>query len=230
MSLTTRKPEPKPPAEAPPEPSHERVSFRTTWDGYETIARLIDESDGHEHILIAYDGETVELTMSPGITHERQRSRQEDLVEVLTRVRAIPLDKLGSTRWARKRKAKKSGKGVESDKSFYLTEAKIAAAADKTDAADCPVPDLSIEVDHRRSRIDRESIYQTLVVPEVWRFDGLRLRIDVLSLAGYVTVDASLALGIAGEDVVAWVNRKEPRDTNAWKDAFHDWARARFAG
>jgi Uma2 family endonuclease len=228
MSLTTRKPKPKPPAEAPPEPTQERVSFRTTWDGYETIARLIDESDQHEHILIAYDGVTIELTMSPGITHERQGSRLEDLVEVLTRVRAIPLDKLGSTRWARKGKGKKKGKGVESDKSFYLTDAKIAAAADKTDASDCPGPDLSIEVDHRRSRIDRESIYQTLGVPEVWRFDGRRLRIDVLAAEGYVAVDASPALGIATDDVVAWVNRKEPRDTNAWKDAFHDWARARF--
>jgi len=39
----------------------------------------------------------------------------------------------------------------------------------------------------------------------VWRFDGRRLRIDVLAAEGYVAVDASPTLGIAAEDVVAYL-------------------------
>jgi Uma2 family endonuclease len=43
-----------------------------------------------------------------------------------------------------------------------------------------PPPDLAIEVDITSSSLNRMSIYATLRVPEVWRFDGTTFSIHLL--------------------------------------------------
>ncbi|MGB7488229.1 MAG: Uma2 family endonuclease, partial [Phormidesmis sp.] len=52
-----------------------------------------------------------------------------------------------------------------------------------------PPPDLAIEVD-LTSKTQAE-IYQALGVPELWRYDEGRLRIDVLHSGEYVEVNES---------------------------------------
>ena len=57
-----------------------------------------------------------------------------------------------------------------------------------------PPPDLVIEVDITSGSLDKFPIYAQVGVPEVWRYDGQRLRIYVLTAERYVESDASLAL------------------------------------
>ena len=40
------------------------------------------------------------------------------------------------------------------------------------DIADYPNPDLAIEIDISPPEVDREGIYKSLKVAEIWRFDG----------------------------------------------------------
>lgn len=47
-----------------------------------------------------------------------------------------------------------------------------------------PSPDLSVEVEVTRSRLDRPAICAKLKVPELWRFNGQTLRAFALSRGG----------------------------------------------
>ena len=82
----------------------------------------------------------------------------------------IEHQQVGSTTW--KRKSVKHG--VDSDLCYYFDHAKLATfteafRGDKTRTGEYPNPDLAIEIDISRSKIDRPGI-TTLKVPELWRF------------------------------------------------------------
>ena len=64
-----------------------------------------------------------------------------------------------------------------------------------------PPPDLVLEVEISRSVLDRLGIYAAMKIPEVWRWDGTRLRFCVLRRGGYVETDRSPSFPVlaAGE-------------------------------
>ena len=70
-----------------------RVSFRASWDFYRSLALAI----GDQPVRLAFDGTRIEL-ISPGPLHERDRTRLERLVVVLSEELDLPLLAMGSTR------------------------------------------------------------------------------------------------------------------------------------
>lgn len=46
------------------------------------------------------------------------------------------------------------------------------------DVADYPNPDLAVEIDIAPPLVDREAIYRSLKVGEIWSFDGGDVRIQ----------------------------------------------------
>ncbi len=100
------------------------------------------------------------------------------MVVEITNELGIARKSLASTTWDRP----EVERGIEADECYLLTAEKVEDVALRRPrtAADCPIPDLAIEIDMRRSEVDRAEIYATLGVPEVWRFDGKTLRIDRL--------------------------------------------------
>jgi Uma2 family endonuclease len=202
-----------------------RFAFQTDWDGYQAIAKILQASA--DHVRIAFDGERVELRMSPSPLHERDMRRLRYLVEALADARAVPRLELGATRWDRP----EAERGLEADTSFYLGLSKIEAVHDRPkDLALWPLPDLAIEVDHSAPQIDRESIYVALRVPEIWRFDGADLEIDVLNGDAYTTGDISPTFGATAAEVAAWVLDRDARDDREWEQRVDAWAQARFGG
>jgi Uma2 family endonuclease len=157
-------------------PGENRIQFHASWEDYQAVARAI----GDQQVRIAFDGERLEL-MSPGPAHEIFKELAAYLVRTLATELNLPTMGTGSTRWERP----EAERAIEADATFYLTSEKIAIAVRRPNlASEYPVPDLAIEIDLRPSKIDRESIYQALRVPEVWRFDGETLRIDRLQSDG----------------------------------------------
>jgi hypothetical protein len=200
-----------------------RFAFRTDWDGYQAIAKILEASA--DHVLIAFDGERVELRMSAKYIHEEDLKRLRFLVEVLADARRVPRHGLGMARWDRP----EAGRGLESDATYYLDAAKIKVAlARPEDPLLLPLPDLAIEVDHSAPQIDRESIYAALRVPEIWRFDGADLEIDVLNGDAYTTGDISPTFGATAAEVAAWVLDRDARDDREWEQRVDAWAQARF--
>jgi Uma2 family endonuclease len=202
-----------------------RFAFRTDWDGYQALARILETSA--DRVLVTFDGERVELRMSPSPLHERNLRRLRRLVEAIADARGLPRYEVGATRWDRP----EASRGLEADTSFYLSQPKIEAVRDRPEElARWPLPDLAVEVDHSAPEVDRQSIYIALGVPEIWRFDGVDLEIDVLGDEGYATDDSSPTLGASAAEVASWVLDREAMDDRDWENRVDAWARGRFGG
>lgn len=110
----------------------------------------------------------------------------------------MPCEASGTAAW----KDGQTRRGLESDACFCLTDEKIAKTREavprkSNSSADFSAPDLAIELDFWPSAVDREEIYAALDAPEVWKYDGERLRIGRRGSGGvYEAMTASPFLKI----------------------------------
>ncbi len=151
------------------------------WPEFEAILAELGDSRG---IRIAYNNQTLTI-VAPLFQHEKSKVVLGDLVTVLLDELGINHDASGSTTLKRK----DLGKGVEPDDSFYIQNYPQVLNKDRIDLTIDPPPDLAIEVD-LTSKTDIE-VYAALGVTELWRYDGGRLRIDVLQGSEYSQVEES---------------------------------------
>ena len=102
--------------------------------------------------------------------------------------------------------------------------------ARSNDPADYPAPDLAVDVDLSRPRLNRMAIYATLGVAEIWRFNGETLSIERLNDAGtYDVVPASGFLPVRDVEVLRWLLGEDTIDRSAWEQRLADWALADLA-
>ena len=76
-------------------------------------------------------------------------------------------------------------RAIEADECYMFEPAKIATAnaaikRKSKSSADYPNPDLAIEIDISRLKVDRPGIYAAMKVSELWRFDKDSLVIERL--------------------------------------------------
>src|SRR5207253_11098045 len=76
-------------------------------------------------------------------------------------------------------------KGIEPDDCFYIQSQPRIVGKKRFDFAKDPPPDLAIEIDITSRSIPRLPIYASLGVPEIWRYDGKRLRCLLLTSGRY---------------------------------------------
>lgn len=152
------------------------------WAFYELILKRV----GDRHIFVTFDGERLEV-MSPSSEHERQVSRLEKLLWILAEELDVPLESVGS--FTLKRRNVK--RGLEPDRCYYTRNAAAVRGKRKIDLQKDPPPDLALEIEVSRRRLDRIEIYRELRVPQVWCYDGSRLRVLRLGRTGYKEADRS---------------------------------------
>jgi Uma2 family endonuclease len=75
-------------------------------------------------------------------------------------------------------------RGLEPDQCFWIANEPRVRGKTNLDLTQDPPPDLFIEVEVSRSVLDRLAIIAALGVPEVWRFDGTDLQVDLLQPDG----------------------------------------------
>jgi Uma2 family endonuclease len=146
-----------------------------SWEFYE---RLLNELADRSMRVTFSDG-SIEI-MPPLPEHEWVKEVIGSLIDVVTLERNIPIARFGSTTLRRSDRQK----GLEPDKCYYLKNAARVRGMREFDSAIHPPPDLAIEVDITRRSIEREPIYAALGVPELWRYDGQRLKVLILSQSG----------------------------------------------
>ena len=101
---------------------------------------------------------------------------------------------------------------------FDPIKMKVAAAADSDDIDDYPNPDLAVEVDISRPKLDRPEIYAALKVPELWRARDGSVSIEHLGPDGtYVAAVRSRYLPVSPEDVTRWVFAEDKSDVVVWE-------------
>jgi Uma2 family endonuclease len=206
----------------------QRIALReVSWDLYDLLSDAIDK---RQHVYLAYDGRDLEI-MTKGRIHEGRRELLSWFVRYVTSELRIRCRGLGETTWKRP----VIRRGLEADFCYYLTPEKLAAdaaslARKSDDIADDPNPDMAIEIDLSRSRIDRPGIYAALKVGELWRFEEESLVIEHLQPDGnYIPSESSRFLPVRAEEVYRWVAVEDSSDELAWEQRLREWIRAELA-
>jgi Uma2 family endonuclease len=117
-------------------------------------------------------------------------------------------------------------RGFEPDSCFYFANEPRIRGVKRLDMTIHPAPDLIIEVDITSLSTNRQSIFAAFGVPEIWRFDGEKVRILKLENSQYVEISNSLALPkVTAEKLTEFLEKSETLSRLEWIDEVGTWAK-----
>jgi Uma2 family endonuclease len=157
-------------------PGQKVILYDLSWDEFEAI--LVDLGDSRSS-RIAYDQGRLEI-MTPLPEHEVNKEYVSDFVKVLLEELDIEFCPLGSTTF----KNQIMFKGIEPDSCFYIQNEAVVRGKNRLDLTIDPPPDLALEIDITNR--SHPEIYQSLGVPELWRYEKNKLQILLLIKGKYV--------------------------------------------
>ena len=160
--------------------------------------------------------------MSPSPEHEAYNRSIALLVELLAAELGIDVYNLGSTTFRRE----DLERGFEPDSCFYIeNEARVRGKA-RIDLAVDPPPDLVIEIDITSPSFSKLPIYAQIGVPEVWRYDGERLKILVLEGSEYAeTTESTVVPPVTSNVLSNFMEKSTTTKRTVWLEAVREWAR-----
>jgi Uma2 family endonuclease len=154
-----------------------------SWEEFEQILVELGEK---RVTRIAYCAGELEIRM-PLPEHERLKVLISNLLVVLLEELDLPWESLGSTTF----KNSQMKTGIEPDDCFYLKNCQAILGKKRLDLAIDPPPDLAIEID--LTSPTQLSAYESLGVPEIWRYQQGKLAIFILVDGHYLeSVTSSL--------------------------------------
>jgi len=93
-----------------------------------------------------------------------------------------------------------------------------------------PPPDLVVEIDITSRSDSTLQVYADLGVPEVWIYNGSRLKINRLEDGGYVECDRSLAFpSVAILEIVSFLEQAETMDYLELVKSFRNWVKGQIS-
>ena len=218
-----RKPRPRRMLDGVP-PETRVVIADVTWEYYESFVDAV--ADG-ENLRVAFDGKDIEV-MTLGPFHESLGGIVAVFIATIAAELGVEHQPVGSTTWKRKNVKR----GVESDLCYYFDPAKLvtfteAFARRSNKVEDYPNPDLAIEIDISRSKIDRPGIYAVLKVPELWRFHNEQFSIAQLRPGGkYVPASRSRFLAVRPDEITRWILEEPSPGGLEWQKRLREWVRS----
>lgn len=147
---------------------------------WQTFKAMLAEMGSERGPRLAYDSGTVEI-MSPLMPHENSNRLIEVFVGVLCEELGLELKRAGSLTMTRD----DLERGAEPDSSYYIQNEFLVRDFEDIDLASSPPPDLVLEVEYSKSKIDKSRLYASMGVPEFWRYNGSVLRIYTLESGQY---------------------------------------------
>jgi Uma2 family endonuclease len=199
---------------------HQLLIKNISWPEYKNILAELGEN---RSFRVSYGQGVLEI-MSPLPEHEVAKVIIGDLVKALLEELDMEFWSLGSTTFDQEI----MDAGVESDDCFYIQNEAAVRGKDRIDLIIDPPPDLAIEIDIT-SRI-RFNNYELLGVPELWRWDGTKLEINVLVDGKYVKSPNSAIfsnLPIA-QVIPEYLMRSKIDGRNTTMKAFRAWVRGQI--
>jgi Uma2 family endonuclease len=159
--------------------------------------------------------------MSPSTRHERLNRRIATVCEVIAEECNIELDNVGSNTFKRADLAR----GFEPDSCFYVQHVERVRDREQIDLTVDPPPDLVIEIDISRSSLDRFPIFASIGVPEVWRYDGIRVAIFKLTGEAYQEQETSEAFpGVTSQIITQFMEESATLTRTVWLRRVRAWA------
>jgi Uma2 family endonuclease len=205
-------PQPNPPTAKPAG----IVLHGISWDTYQSLVRELESQPSKR---MTYDNGLLEIFM-PLPPHEKNKKYVARFVEIVTEALDIEICSLGSCTWSRKDLAK----GVEADECYYIQHEAMIRGKMAIDLTIDPPPDLAIEIDITSPSVPRLPIYRALGVPEVWRFDGEKMRLLALVDGEYQEIGQSIALPCVTPAVLEdWLVQATTMGETSWAKAIRRW-------
>ncbi|MBD1811559.1 Uma2 family endonuclease [Microcoleus vaginatus DQ-U2] len=202
---------------APPEQIVELSGI--SWQTYETLLAEI----GDRQIRLTYNRGNLEI-MVPSPEHERFKTIMGRFVETLAEELEVRIEPLGSTTFKRPELS-----GVEPDECFYIQNISAVKGKKRIDLNQDPPPDLVVEIDITSRSENSLQVYADLGVPEVWIYNGLRLRINRLENGEYVEGEISLAFpSLPILEIVRFLEQAETMDYLELVKAFRNWVKSQI--
>ncbi len=193
------------------------VLHNISWQTYEC---LLADHESASAPRFTYDRGDLEI-MSPLLEHEDRRWATERLVEAAVQEMGVEFMNAGSTTFKRQ----DLDRGFEPDSCFYIQNELAVRHKRSLDLRTDPPPDVVIEIDLTHSSIDKLDLFATLGIPEVWRYEGGRVAILLLSSGAYVPTDESRALpGVTASDVSKLIAAVGMTGRAAWLRRVREWA------
>ncbi len=173
------------PVEQQTTPENRVVLKGVSWSTFKAL--LADVGDDRVW-RIAYEGGVLEIRM-PYLEHEVPKGLIESFIEATADELEIEVMKAGSLTLEREDLTR----AVEPDSCFYIqNEASVRGNRDINLPEDLP-PDLAIESDYTNSSVNKDGLYASIGVPELWRYRRQSLQVYQLVEGKYEMCDRSLA-------------------------------------
>jgi len=192
-----------------------------SWQQYQEILANFGES---RSARISYSNGMLEV-MVPLPEHEDDKVIIGNLVEAILEEMDIEFRSLGSTTFDKESMAA----AVEPDNCFYIQNETAVRGKKRLDLTVDPPPDLAVEIDiTSRTRL---ASYQILGVPELWRYNGSQLEINILQAGKYIKSNQSLMfpnLPIT-EVIPQYLEQSKIIGRNATMKLFRSWLREQLS-
>ncbi len=196
------------------------VLHNISWRTYENL--LADLANASAPRL-TYDRGTLEI-MSPLPEHEESNRTLARIVEMIAEEWDLRVRNFGSMTFRREGVAR----GGEPDSCFYIQNYQSVQGKRRPDLATDPAPDLVIEVDITNPSLNKLPTYAVFGVPEIWRYDDVRIEILRLNATNGVYVPAPVSLclpGLTQEALGQFIESSKRDDVLEWRTRIRTWAR-----
>ena len=198
-------------------PGHQLLLRDVSWQMFENILEELGETRAAR---VSYSKGMLEI-MTPLAEHEDDKVIIGDLVKALLEELDLEFRSLGSTTF----KNEEMRQAVEADDCFYIQNEAVIRGKKRIDLSIDPPPDLAIEIDiTSRTKFNN---YESLGVPELWKYNGRKLQVNVLQERKYVESNVSYNfpnLPIVGI-IHQYVEQSKTLGRNAMMRAFRNWVR-----
>ena len=201
-------------------PEQRVVLENVRWETYEHI--LSDHLDASVP-RFTFDRGRLEI-MRPSSEHEEYKQALTMLVEMLADGLGVDIRNLGSTTFKRSQLER----GFEADVCFYVQSTGRMHGKTPIDPAVDPPPDLVIEIEITAPVLNKLPVYAAFGVPEIWRFDGARLRFLQLTGGSYIETENSGAFpNVSAADLSHLARQSVSLRRSAWLTELRNWVRER---
>ncbi|MBD2438576.1 Uma2 family endonuclease [Nostoc sp. FACHB-110] len=188
---------------------------------WQTFKTMLAEMGVERNSRLAYDNGIVEI-MTPLMPHENSNRLIEGYILVLCEEFGLEVKSTGSLTLARE----DLERGGEPDSSYYIQNEPLVRNKENIDLTNDPPPDLVLEVEYSRPKIDKFSLYASMGIPEFWRYNGTVLRVYTLSGGQYSEVELSPTFApVQVRNIPQFIQESKKIGQLAAKKDFRDWVR-----
>ncbi|MDZ8050143.1 MAG: Uma2 family endonuclease [Aulosira sp. ZfuVER01] len=206
-----------------PTPAEIRVLLENI--SWQTFKTMLAEMGSERKNRLAYDSGTIEI-MTPLMPHENSNRLIEVFVGVLCEELGLEIKRAGSLTLTRD----DLERGGEPDSSYYIQNEFLVRSKENIDLAFDPPPDLVLEVEYSRSKIDKLQLYAAMGIPEFWRYNGSVLRIYRLEGGQYLEVQVSPTFTpVAVKEIPRFIQESKQNGEISTTRAFRTWVKAQVS-